>query len=89
MFDPLNLFHLEKPAKGLLGFAFILLGSISSRYAMAKSRIILKHKADHKNIYQRTKDDIFSNVTASLITAIIGFVAGVLAVKLGLIPAAK
>ncbi|QEC76869.1 hypothetical protein [Mucilaginibacter ginsenosidivorax] len=89
MFDPFNFLHFEKTIKGLTGFACILLGNISGRYALPTSKIILSRKQDHKNIFQRTKDDIFSNVAASLITAIIGFIAGVMAVKLGIIPASK
>jgi len=89
MFDPFNFLHLQKQKKGVMGFVLILIGTISSRYAMPSSKIVLKHKTEHKNIFQRTKDDIFSNVAASLITAIVGFIAGVLAVKLGIFPAVK
>lgn len=43
-----------------------------------RNKIHLYSKADKKNIFERTKDDIFSNVVASLITTILGIVIGYL-----------
>lgn len=72
--------------------ALIILGIynfVSFFYNTNKSKIYFIHKSDQKNILQRTKDDIFSNIAASLITALIGFIIGVIATKLGWIPQVK
>lgn len=85
-------FHPILPAQIKSGIFYIIVCTLvylmlqwSFIHNIPRSNISVNEKSASKNIFERTKDDIFSNVIASLVTSIIGFIAGIIAVKIGLI----
>lgn len=63
----------------------MLIGLIFAFRPSPKSKVMLIHRNDDQNIFDRTKDDIFANVAGYIISGAMGFAVCWAALKLGII----